>query len=210
MERINEIPFDSDRKLMTTIHKLGNKYRVITKGALDVILNKCVKVYKNGDIKAITEEDKNTILNRNSNMADKALRVLGVAYVDLDKLPNEIKTETIEKDLIFVGLIGMIDPPREGVKEAIRTCKNAGIKTVMITGDHIATAKSIARELGILTKGSLAITGKELDNIPQNVLERDIMNYSVFARVSPEHKVRIVKAFRSTGKVVAMTGDRCK
>ncbi len=210
MERISEIPFDSDRKLMTTIHKLGNKYRVITKGALDIILNKCVKVYKYGDIKTITEEDKNTILNRNSNMADKALRVLGVAYVDIDRLPNEIKTENIENNLIFVGLIGMIDPPREGVKEAIRTCKNAGIKTVMITGDHIATAKAIARELGILTKGSLAITGKELDNIPQNILERDIMNYSVFARVSPEHKVRIVKAFRSTGKVVAMTGDRCK
>ncbi len=108
------------------------------------------------------------------------------------------------------GLIGMIDPPREGVKEAIRTCKNAGIKTVMITGDHIETAKAIAKDLGILTENSLAITGKELDKIPQNVLEKDIMKYSVFARVSPEHKVRIVKAFRNIGKIVAMTGDRSK
>lgn len=210
MERINEIPFDSDRKLMTTIHKLGNKYRIITKGALDILLNRCIKIYQEGDIRGITEIDKKAILNKNANMADKALRVLGVAYTDVENLPKNIDSENIENNLIFVGLIGMIDPPREGVKEAIRTCKNAGIKTVMITGDHIATAKAIARELGILGTNSLAITGQELDKIPQNILERDIMKYSVFARVSPEHKVRIVKAFRSTGKVVAMTGDRSK
>ncbi len=210
MERINEIPFDSDRKLMTTIHKLGNKYRIITKGALDILLNRCIKIYQLGDIKGITEIDKKDILNQNANMADKALRVLGVAYADVEDLPKNIDSESIENKLTFVGLIGMIDPPREGVKEAIKTCKNAGIKTVMITGDHIATAKAIARELGILGANSLAITGQELDKIPQNILERDIMQYSVFARVSPEHKVRIVKAFRSTGKVVAMTGDRSK
>jgi len=210
MERVNEIPFDSDRKLMTTIHKIGNKYRIITKGALDILLNRCVKIYQEGDIRAVTEADKKTILSKNANMADKALRVLGVAYTDVENLPKNIDSENIENNLTFVGLIGMIDPPREGVKEAIRTCKNAGIKTVMITGDHIATAKAIARELGILGANSLAITGQELDKIPQNILERDIMKYSVFARVSPEHKVRIVKAFRSTGKVVAMTGDRSK
>ena len=210
MQRINEIPFDSDRKLMTTVHKIGNKYRVITKGALDILLNRCVKIYKEGDIFGITDNDIRTILSKNSNMANRALRVLGVAYSDLESLPKEINSENIENNLIFVGLVGMIDPPREGVKEAIRTCKNAGIKTVMITGDHIDTAKAIARELGILSGKSLAITGKDLDKIPQNILEKDIMKYSVFARVSPEHKVRIVKAFRSTGRVVAMTGDRSK
>lgn len=210
MRRINEISFDSDRKLMTTIHKIGNKYRVITKGALDVLLNRCIRIYKDGDLSRITDDDKKVILNKNSNMANKALRVLGVAYSDLESLPKEINSENIENNLTFVGLIGMIDPPREGVKEAIRTCKNAGIKTVMITGDHIDTAKAIARELGILSGNSLAITGKDLDKIPQNILEKDIMKYSVFARVSPEHKVRIVKAFRSTGRVVAMTGDRSK
>lgn len=207
MERINEIPFDSDRKLMTTIHKMGSKYRTITKGALDILLNRCTKIYDKGEIRIITQKDKETIVNKNSNMAEKALRVLGVAYNDLENIPNNINSENTENGLIFVGLIGMIDPPRKGVKNAINTCKNAGIKTVMITGDHIATAKAIAKDLGILGANSLAITGKELDKIPQNILERDIMKYSVFARVSPEHKVRIVKAFRSTGKVVAMTGD---
>ena len=210
MERINEIPFDSERKLMTTIHKFGSKYRIITKGAVDVLLNKCEKIYKDGEIRNFTELDRKNILNTNSAFADKALRVLAVTYKDVENLPRDIDSSNVENDLVFVGLIGMIDPPREGVKEAIRTCKNAGIKTVMITGDHIGTAKAIARDLGILTPNTLAITGKELDKIPQNVLEKDIMKYSVFARVSPEHKVRIVKAFRSTGKVVAMTGDRSK
>ncbi len=150
MPKVNELPFDSDRKLMTTVHKIGDKYRIITKGAVDVLLNKCIKIYKDGDIKTITEQDKNNILKKNDNMADKALRVLAVAYLDVNIIPKEIDTKNTEKDLIFVGLVGMIDPPREGVKEAIRTCKNAGIKTVMITGDHIVTATAIARELGIL------------------------------------------------------------
>lgn len=143
-------------------------------------------------------------------MAEKALRVLGVAYLDIGNIPENIESDTIEKKLIFVGLIGMIDPPREGVKKAIATCKNAGIKTVMITGDHILTAKAIAKELGILGRNSLAITGKELDKIPQNILEKDIMKYSVFARVSPEHKVRIVKAFRSTRKSCCNDRRWCK
>ena len=140
-------------------------------------------------------------------MAENSLRVIAVAYKMLNSLPNKIDTNTIENDLVFEGLIGMIDPPRKGVKEAVATCKKAGIKTVMITGDHIVTAKAIAKELGILRARDLAITGAELDEIDDETLERNIMKYSVFARVSPEHKVRIVKAFRSTGAVVAMTGD---
>ena len=140
-------------------------------------------------------------------MANKALRVIAVSFLDVDILPEKIDSETIEKDLVFVGLIGMIDPPREGVKEAVRDCRNAGIKTVMITGDHIYTAKAIAKELDILKAGDKAITGAELDKMTQTQLERDIKSYSVFARVTPEHKVRIVKAWQKTGAVVAMTGD---
>ena len=139
-------------------------------------------------------------------MAQKALRVLAVGYKDVKELPEQLDVN-IENNLTFVGLIGMIDPPREGVKESIKICKNAGIKTVMITGDHIITAKAIARELGILYGKDLAITGKELDNISDKELEKNIMRYSVFARVSPEHKVRIVNAYRKAGNVVAMTGD---
>ena len=207
MERIIDIPFDSNRKMMTTIHKVGNKYRVITKGAPDVLLNKCTKIYKNDNISQLYSGDKNRITNDNLKMAKNALRVIAVSYVDLERLPNKIEEVSIEKDLIFVGLIGMIDPPREGVKEAVKTCRKAGIKTVMITGDHIATAKAIAKNLGILKTGDKALTGTELDKINQKELERNIENYSVFARVTPEHKVRIVKAWQNTGAVVAMTGD---
>ncbi len=207
MERVNEIPFDSGRKLMTTIHKLENKYRVITKGAPDVLVKRCSKFYSNGMENTLTENIVQSINKNNINMAEKALRVIAVAYADLDTLPNSIDTNTIEQNLTFVGLIGMIDPPREGVKEAVETCRRAGIKTVMITGDHIITAKAIAKELGILRNTDKAITGVELDAIPQEILEKEIKTYSVFARVSPEHKVRIVKAFRANGEIVAMTGD---
>ena len=209
-KRVNEIPFDSERKLMTTIHKVGNRYRIITKGAPDVLIKRCSKYYEEGIQKTITSKQLNGIDENNNKMANNALRVLAIAYKDVDRLPNKIDSENIEKELTFVGLIGMIDPPREGVKEAVATCRKAGIKTVMITGDHITTAKAIAREIGILKPNDLAITGSELDSINQKTLEKDIMKYSVFARVSPEHKVRIVKAFRSTGAVVAMTGDRSK
>ena len=140
-------------------------------------------------------------------MSEKALRVIAVAYRDADNLPVNITADAIENDLIFVGLIGMIDPPREGVKEAVRTCRKAGIKTVMITGDHLQTAKAIAKELGILRKGDFAVAGDELEKISDQELEKNIMKYSVFARVTPEHKVRIVKAFRNAGQIVAMTGD---
>ena len=213
MPRINEIPFDSNRKMMTTIHKIGNKYRIITKGAPDVLLQKCTK-----QVDLITEMQNQynikikslgnlKIQSDNRQMAQKALRVIAVAYKDLDTLPSKIDSQNIENNLTFVGLIGMIDPPREGVKEAVQVCKNSGIKTVMITGDHLETAKAIAKDLGILEQKDMAITGQELDKITQKQLEKNISNYSVFARVTPEHKVRIVKAWQKNGAVVAMTGD---
>ena len=206
MPRVNEIPFDSNRKMMTTIHKVGNKYRIITKGAPDVLLEKCQKQI-NGGLGQTSMIEKSKIQRENEKMAQKALRVIAVGYKDLDFLPQKIDTNTIENNLIFVGLIGMIDPPREGVKKAVKTCKRAGIKTVMITGDHIETAKAIAKELSILGPNDKALTGQELDRIPQKELEKNVANYSVFARVTPEHKVRIVKAWQKTGAVVAMTGD---
>ena len=206
MPRINEISFDSTRKMMTTIHKHGNGYRIITKGAPDVLIKRCSKYYQNGDISPIYSKTEN-IKEQNQIMADNALRVIAVAFKDVEKLPQQINSETIENDLTFVGLIGMIDPPREGVAEAVKTCRRAGIKTVMITGDHLQTAKAIAKQLGILRRGALSIDGEGLEEMSQHELEKKIMQYSVFARVSPEHKVRIVKAFQSTGAVVAMTGD---
>ena len=202
MQRINEIPFDSNRKMMTTIHRIGNRYRIITKGAPDVLLERCNKEIGENNIFS-----KLKIQNENLKMAQKALRVIAVAYKDIDILPNRIDTTTIENDLTFVGLIGMIDPPREGVKEAVKTCKKAGIKTVMITGDHIATATAIAKELNILGRNDKAMTGQELEKMSQKELEENIKEYSVFARVTPEHKVRIVKAWQKRGAVVAMTGD---
>lgn len=206
MPRINDIPFDSTRKMMTTIHKMGKKYRIITKGAPDVLIKKCTKCYNNGSISSIYSKEE-SIKYQNNEMSEKALRVIAVAYRDADNLPVNITADAIENDLIFVGLIGMIDPPREGVKEAVRTCRKAGIKTVMITGDHLQTAKAIAKELGILRKGDFAVAGDELEKISDQELEKNIMKYSVFARVTPEHKVRIVKAFRNAGQIVAMTGD---
>lgn len=213
MPRINEIPFDSNRKMMTTIHKIGNKYRIITKGAPDVLLQKCTKqvdliteMQNQYNIKIKSLENLK-IQSDNRQMAQKALRVIAVAYKDLDTLPSKIDSQNIENNLTFVGLIGMIDPPREGVKEAVQVCKNSGIKTVMITGDHLETAKAIAKDLGILEQKDMAITGQELDKITQKQLEKNIRNYSVFARVTPEHKVRIVKAWQKNGAVVAMTGD---
>ena len=261
--RISDIPFDSERKMMSTIHKISSKFKEfdrntysgnisvenahlsnknksnvgllvrdkqqvlsskdkfaiqvilnnncqyisITKGAPDVLLKHCNKYILNGQVQNLSDFDKQKIEKINSNMAENALRVIAVAYCQLNEIPRNINSENIENNLIFAGLIGMIDPPREGVKEAVHTCKKAGIKTVMITGDHILTAKAIAKDLGILGNNDLAITGQELDMINQKNLEKNIMKYSVFARVSPEHKVRIVEAFQKTGAVVAMTGD---
>ena len=204
MPRVYEIPFDSKRKMMTTIHKIGNKYRIITKGAPDILLEKCTKL-ETGENLGLYQKEK--ILNQNKKMAEKALRVIAVSYKDIYNLPSKIDSKEIEKELTFSGLIGMIDPPRDGVKEAIKTCKRAGIKTIMITGDHLETAKAIAKELQILGPNEKAITGQELEKISQEKLEKTIKDYSVFARVTPEHKVRIVKALQKRGEVVAMTGD---
>lgn len=208
-KRIGEVSFDSKRKSMTTVHKKENGFLCITKGAPDILLKKCNKILLNDNIKVLNTFEKDIITKENEAMANEALRVIAVAYKEINFLPNKID-EKIENELVFVGLIGMIDPPREGVKEAVETCRKAGIKTVMITGDHILTAKAIAKELGIFKIGDKLATGEELEKMSQKELETNIMNYSVFARVSPEHKVRIVKAFRSKGNVVAMTGDRCK
>lgn len=210
MERINEISFDSSRKLMSTIHKNNGKFRIITKGAPDALIKKCTKYYKNGSLYNMNSMVLSDINNYNEKMANDALRVLGVAYLDVDTLPSKIDSKNIEQNLVFVGLIGMIDPPRLGVKEAVTTCKRAGIKTVMITGDHILTAKAIAKNLGILNNNELAITGAELDNIDDKTLRKNIMKYSVFARVSPEHKVRIVKAFKASRCSCCNDWRRCK
>ncbi|NLD48184.1 MAG: calcium-translocating P-type ATPase, SERCA-type [Clostridiaceae bacterium] len=205
--RRNEIPFDSDRKLMTTIHAVDRGYRVMTKGAVDVLLKNCTHISVNGVVQPVTEKLANDINKANKAMGDKALRVLALAYRDFDNMPEDITPDKIERDLVFVGLVGMIDPPREEVKEAVKTCIAAGIRPVMITGDHRDTAAAIAKELNIIKDESGIITGSELDKISDEVFDKDVTKYSVYARVSPEHKVRIVKAWKKNGKVVAMTGD---
>lgn len=205
--RRNEIPFDSDRKLMTTIHAVDKGYRVMTKGAVDVLLKNCTHISVNGVVQPVTEKLANDINKANKAMGDKALRVLALAYRDFDNMPEDLTPDKIEKDLVFVGLVGMIDPPREEVKEAVKTCIAAGIRPVMITGDHRDTAAAIAKELNIIKDESGIITGSELDKISDEVFDKDVTKYSVYARVSPEHKVRIVKAWKKNGKVVAMTGD---
>ncbi len=195
--RVAELPFESERKLMSTLHRHDGKIRVMVKGAPDVLLRGCV----------IADQDASRVVERNDNMAAVALRVLGVAYKDIDAVPDRLESLTLESGLTFVGLIGMIDPPRLEVKDAVAQCYAAGIRPVMITGDHKLTAMAIAKELDIYRDGDLAISGEDLDRISQESLERDIARYSVFARVSPEHKMRIVKAWQSKGMVVAMTGD---
>ncbi len=206
--RINEIPFDSGRKLMTTVHRsTDNTYRSITKGAFDFMINRCTQYYHKGKQYPITGKEKSRLNTLNNEMTEKALRVIAVAYKNLPKSNIKAQPIELENDLTFVGLIGMIDPPREEVKDAVFLCRQAGIKPVMITGDHVLTAKAIARELGILTDRDEAITGEVLSHMSNEDLAENINRYSVFARVSPEHKVRIVKAFQSRGEVVAMTGD---
>ena len=207
LPRVEELPFDSDRKLMTTVNKDTGKYLVYTKGGIDELLSRCNSYILNGEVKYDLENYKNTIAVENENMAKLALRVLGFAYKELDHMPSKEEMKSIEKDLIFIGMVGMIDPPREEAKKAVEKCKTAGIKVVMITGDHKITATAIARELGILKNDDEAITGKELEEMSQEDLEKNIRKYSVYARVSPEHKVRIVKAWQKNGEIVAMTGD---
>ena len=193
--RLSAIPFDSDRKLMTTINEIDGKYIAIVKGAFDVMAGKCIK----GDLTAAAKV--------NEEMSQNALRVLAIGYKEVEKIPEVPTSEELECNLTFMGLVGMIDPPREEVKDAVATCKAAGIKPVMITGDHIVTATAIAKALGIWVEGDLAITGADLDNMTDTELDAQVGKISVYARVSPENKIRIVKAWQRADQVVAMTGD---
>ena len=207
LKRVKEIPFDSDRKLMTTVNKVGEKYFVYTKGGIDELLARCNSYIVNGEIKTDLDKYKAEIDKYNVEMAKDALRVLAMAYKEMDHEPTDEEMKNIENDLIFVGMVGMIDPPREEVKVAVEKCKTAGIKTVMITGDHKITAVAIAKALGIFENEDEAITGSELEEMSDEDLTKNIRKYSVYARVSPEHKVRIVKAWQANGEIVAMTGD---
>ena len=196
--RRGEVPFDSDRKLMSTVQPLpGGRFQVCVKGAPDVLLSRC----------DLSPAQKQAVLAANDAMAGQALRVLAVARRELSALPSSLSSDTLEHHLTFLGLLGMMDPPREEVKAAVAQCRSAGIKPVMITGDHKLTAVAIAKELGICGPRDLAITGADLDFMPQELLERDVDQFAVYARVSPEHKTRIVNAWRKKGQVVAMTGD---
>ena len=207
MPRIDEVPFDSDRKLMTTVNEQNGKYIVFTKGGVDELLNKCNSYLFNGEIKQDLSNHVNTIKQKNEEMAKEALRVLACAYKELNHKPTKEEMQNIESGLIFIGMVGMIDPPREEAKKAVEKCKTAGIKTVMITGDHKVTATAIAKKLGILENDDEAITGLELEKMSDEELEKNVRHYSVYARVAPEHKVRIVKAWQKNGEIVAMTGD---
>lgn len=204
-KRIDEIPFESDRKLMTTVNKFDDKYYVMTKGAIDNLIKISKNIYLNGEIVPLTEDFKKHIMESSNGMSENALRVLGASFKILDK--ENYNKEDLEKDLTFIGLVGMIDPPRETAKDSIAECKKSGIKTIMITGDHKVTAFAIAKELGIAEDESQAIFGHELDSMSDEELSNKIDNLRVFARVSPEHKVKIVKAFKNKGNIVSMTGD---
>ena len=205
--RVAEIPFDSDRKLMTTVHEENGQYVVYTKGGVDELLANCNSYILEGDIKTDLEEYKEIIRRYNMEMAQNALRVLAMAYKVLDHKPTAEEIKELESNLTYIGMVGMIDPPRLEVKDAVQECKEAGIKTVMITGDHKITAIAIAKSLGILENDDEAITGTELEEMSDEELIRNVRKYSVYARVSPEHKVRIVKAWQANGETVAMTGD---
>lgn len=205
-ERVNEIPFDSDRKLMTTVNKYKDNFYVMTKGAVDNLLKICTKVFIGGIEVPLTDNIKDSILKATSAMSSEALRVLGAAYKIINDI-NNTEINSLEKDLVFIGLVGMIDPPRLEVKNSISLCKKAGISTVMITGDHKDTAFAVAKSLNIAENPLEVISGLDLDKLSQEELNEKIMNLKVFARVSPEHKVKIVKAFKSKGNIVSMTGD---
>ena len=210
--RVGEIPFDSTRKLMTTVHPLADgRYLVATKGAPDQLLKRCLHKDFGGQVTDLTDADRQAILTENTGMARQALRVLAGAYKIIDQLPSKFESEDLEHDLIFAGLVGMIDPERQEAADAIAVAKGAGMRTVMITGDHAETAQAIAERLGILNPNEdnhhHVMTGAELDAISDQELEARVQDLSVYARVSPEHKVRIIKAWQSKGKTVSMTGD---
>jgi len=205
--RVDEAPFDSGRKMMSTIHDLGGSFVQYTKGGPDVVLARCTHYYENGEAKPMTEEKRSEIMAANKAMADKALRVLAAAKRDWAAKPESNTPEFLEHDLTFLGLTGMIDPVRPEVKAAIEECRSAGIRAVMITGDHKDTAVAIAKELGIITDASEAITGAELDKIPEDQLQEAVKKYGVYARVQPEHKVKVVTAWKANDAIAAMTGD---
>jgi Ca2+-transporting ATPase len=203
--RIEEIPFDSERKRMTTIHKTRGGMEAYMKGACEIVLELCSSVLENGKVKRLTAEKREEILRMNSEMADDALRVLACAYRELGS--GDFSPQKVERDMVFVGLMGMMDPPREEVFEAVRKCERAGMRVVMITGDHKITAVAVAKELGIMKKDSKVLTGEELDKLGEKGLERIVEHVAVYARVSPQHKIMIVKALKAKGQIVAMTGD---
>lgn len=205
--RVCEAPFDSMRKMMSTVHNVEGKIIQYTKGAPDELLRKCNRILTKDGVKEITENNRTAITIKNKQFADSALRVLAGAYKEYDVNPDTSDASVLETNLIFVGLVGMIDPVRPEVKPAIKLCEQAGITPVMITGDHKDTAVAIAKELGIIKDASEALTGRELDNISEEELLEDINKYHVYARVQPEHKVRIVSAWRNKGCITAMTGD---
>lgn len=207
--REEEVPFDSGRKMMSTLHVDKKTGRVIqyTKGAPDEVLKKCTHILSGGQKRPITDEDKKNILSANKEMADKALRVLMASYAEYDQMPEKISSENVERDLCFIGLVGLIDPVRPEVKAAIEECDSAGITPVMITGDHVDTAAAIGKELGILSEGRRAITGAMLNEMDDETFEKEIEEIGVYARVQPEHKVRIVNMWKKKGYVTAMTGD---
>ncbi len=205
--RIGEAPFDSGRKMMSTVHDTGKVILQYTKGAPDVVLDRCKYALINGEVVPFTEEVKGNVLADNKRMADQALRVLAVAFKKYDSAPADYAPETLEKDLVFIGLTGMIDPARPEVKDAIEECRSAGITPIMITGDHKDTAVAIALQLGIIDDSSAAITGAQLDEISDEDFAERVTEFRVYARVQPEHKTRIVNAWRARGMITAMTGD---
>ena len=206
--RVAEIPFDSERKRMTTVNQMGEREtRVNVKGGLDEVLSVCDRIVILGEVRSISRDDIEKIREANEKMADSALRVLAMAYRDCHEAPREVTIGEMETGLIFTGLLGMIDPARPEVIDAVAKCNTAGIRPVMITGDHRSTALAIAREIGIYREGDVAITGTELEKLSDDELAKSVHRFSVYARVAPEHKVRIVKAWQSHGEVVAMTGD---
>lgn len=205
--RVGEAPFDSNRKMMSTIHKTADGILQFTKGAPDEILKHCTRIFKNGEVSPLTDADRDAVLKKNKEFADRALRVLACGYKQLSCVPEDQSPDKIENELVFCGLVGMIDPVRPEVKAAIEECRGAGIRPIMITGDHKDTAVAIALELGIIKDKSEAITGAELDDISDEDFHEKVTQYSVYARVQPEHKVRIVNAWKSRGMITAMTGD---
>jgi Ca2+-transporting ATPase len=206
--RKNEVPFTSERKRMTTVHSTSEGEQVAyMKGAPEIVLERCTHILKNGEAKKLSSKDKNEILKVNENLASEALRMLAMAYKKLPNTANALDDEEIERDLIFVGLEGMIDPPRDEAIKANQVCEQAGIRAVMITGDHKLTAIAVAKEIGIMKENSIVLTGAELDKTSDEDFQKIVEDVAVYARVSPEHKLRIIKALKTKGHIVAMTGD---